>query len=136
VIFIDTGAFLARYVSKDQYHLQATRAWQELATTAEPCATSSFVLDETFTLLARRAGYVFAAQRARLLLTSRALSILRPDAEVELKAVAVMEKYADQQLSFTDCTSLILMREAGIRRAFTFDRHFQIAGFEVWPRTD
>jgi predicted nucleic acid-binding protein len=135
VIFIDTGAFLARYLSKDQNHSRALLAWQELAEKAVQCWTSSFVLDETFTLLGRRAGYAFAAQRARLLLTSRALSILRPDAEVELQSVAVMEKYADQQLSFTDCTSMVLMRKTGIIRAFTFDRHFQLAGFEVWPAT-
>ena len=51
------------------------------------CYTSNFVLDETFTLLARRASYAFAAQRARNILTSTTLTILRPDPVDELDAL-------------------------------------------------
>jgi predicted nucleic acid-binding protein len=34
-------------------------------------------------------------------------------------------------LSFTDCTSFVIMCELGIRTAFSFDQGFQRAGFEV-----
>lgn len=34
-------------------------------------------------------------------------------------------------MSFTDCLSL--MRRHRIRRVFTFDRHFALAGFEAVP---
>jgi predicted nucleic acid-binding protein len=95
--------------------------------------TSNFVLDELLTLLARRASYEYAARRARVLLASHCLKILRPDESIELAAVAAFEKYADQKVSFTDCTSFVLMRSHGLQRAFTFDRHFALAGFEVWP---
>jgi predicted nucleic acid-binding protein len=55
--FIDTGAFLARYLPSDQHHKVATALWNKIRTTHERCVTSNFVLDETFTLLARRASY-------------------------------------------------------------------------------
>jgi uncharacterized protein len=42
-----------------------------------------------------------------------------------------MRKYADQGVSFTDCVSFAIMRRHKIRTAFTFDRHFKLAGFNV-----
>jgi uncharacterized protein len=133
VIFIDSGAFLARYLANDQYHDRAIAAWRRLAKSRERCATSNFVLDETITLLARRAGYKFAAQRARSLYSSRTLVIERPTEQHERAAIDWFEKYADQQVSFTDCVSFALMRANKIKRAFAFDMHFQLAGFVTWP---
>jgi predicted nucleic acid-binding protein len=95
--------------------------------------TSSFVLDETFTLLGRRSSYAFAADRARALLGSTALTILRPEADDEARAVELFAKFADQKVSFTDCVSFVLMRRHRLARAFTFDRHFADAGFELMP---
>ncbi len=42
-------------------------------------------------------------------------------------------KFAGQKVSFTDCVSFSLMRRHGLNRAFTFDRHFADAGFELVP---
>lgn len=133
MIFIDTGAFLARYIERDQYHNAATKHWQTLRNDQRRCFTSNFVLDETFTLLARRSTYRFAAERARNLLQSTSLSILRPDAECEAAALELFEAFADQSASFTDCVSFVLMEKHSIKCAFSFDRHFAIAGFELEP---
>ena len=70
-----------RYISSDQYHGRVVNAWKRLTVTGEACLTCNFVLDETITLLARRAGYPFAAERARAIYDSRILKILRPDEE-------------------------------------------------------
>lgn len=134
MIFVDTGAFIARYIRQDNHHRRARRAWHEIERSRGRCVTSNFVLDETFTLLGRRASYSFAAERARSLLRSAALTVLRPDLEDEERAVDVFTKLADQQVSFTDCISFVLMRRHRIERAFTFDRHFAAAGFEVMPK--
>jgi uncharacterized protein len=134
VIFIDTGAFIARFIERDQFHKKALSAWRRIEKRADRCFTSNFVLDETFTLLARMASYAFAAQRARSLLCSRLLVVLRPGQDDELAALDLFEKLADQKVSYTDCVSFALMREAGIRRAFSFDRHFDLLGFERLPR--
>jgi len=133
VIFVDTGAFLARYLARDQHHERAVKAWRRLRSETPQPATSNFVLDETFTLLGRWAGYAFAAERARMLLRSDLLRILRPGEQEELDAIDLFEKYADQQVSFTDCISFVLMRKHGVDQAFTFDRHFSTAGFRPWP---
>ncbi|MGA2853671.1 MAG: PIN domain-containing protein [Verrucomicrobiota bacterium] len=130
--FIDTGAFLARYLPSDQHHKVASALWEKVRTTHERCVTSNFVLDETFTLLARRASYSFAAEKARIIYAANSLEILRPDSLTELAALNWFEKFADQEVSFTDCVSFALMREADIQTAFSFDSHFERAGFKKW----
>ena len=132
MIFIDTGAFLARYLSRDQHHSESIAGWKMLARDPRTCFTSNFVLDELFTLLGRRAGYGFAAERARSIYASRTLQILRPDHNDEVQAIALMARYADQRVSFTDCVSFQLMRSRHIRLFFGFDRHFELVGFERW----
>ncbi len=133
MVFIDTGAFVARYVARDQHHRRALKAWKELSKRNWRCFTSNFVLDETFTLLARRSTYRFAVERARAVMMSETLSILRPSFEDELEALGLFEKFADQEVSFTDCISFVLMRGGRIKRAFAFDRRFGQAGFDLWP---
>jgi hypothetical protein len=131
VIFVDTGAFLARHLVRDEHHHDAARGWRGIR--EERPLTSNLVLAEAFTLLARWAGGAFAAQRAAAILRSERMEILRPGLADELEAVPLLEKYADQKVSFTDCVSFVLMRKLGIDRAFSFDRHFLAAGFRLWP---
>lgn len=133
MIFVDTGPFLARYLEQDQHHSVAVRAWAELARRPQRCATSSSVLNETLTLLARRSSYDFAAERGRMLYGSTALEILRPEAGDEIAALEAFSRFADQRVSFTDCVSFALMKRHRFKRAFTFDRHFAAAGFQTWP---
>jgi len=133
VIYIDTGAFIARYLAGDQYHLEAVSLWHEIKTVQESCFTSNFVLDETLTLLGRRAGYGFAAERAENIYASKLITILRPTRQEEIKAIEFLRKYADQAVSFTDCISFVLMKNKKIRKVFSFDRHFQFAGFKIYP---
>lgn len=133
MIFIDTAAWLGRLYPRDQYHQTASEIWREIQLHKEPCSTSNLVLTELFTLLGRRTSYQAAARRAREIYRSEAIEILRPDEDDEMKALAYLEKFADQGVSFTDCVSFALMRRHRIRRVFTFDRHFALAGFEAVP---
>jgi len=130
-VFIDTGAFIARFIEKDQYHLQAVELWELLRQEDAQCVTSNFVLDETFTLLGRRAGYEFAHERALNLYASQALTILRPDLDDEMIGLNYFKKYADQSVSFTDCLSFALMDRIQTQRVFTFDKHFSWAGYQL-----
>jgi predicted nucleic acid-binding protein len=72
LIFIGAGAFLARYLIKDQHQSSAVETWEKLESNRENCVASNFGLDETFTLLDRRAGYGFAFQRAKNIYASQA----------------------------------------------------------------
>jgi predicted nucleic acid-binding protein len=133
LIFIDTGAFIARYIARDEHHKDALSFWESLEKNRDKIFTSNFVLDETFTLLGRKAGYRFAAERAKIILSSSAITILRPEDKHEIAALKLFEKYADNEISYTDCISFVLMKEHRIARVFSFDRHFKTAGFILLP---
>jgi len=128
VTFADTGAFLALYLQRDQYHLQAAKLWR---TVERPVLTSNHVMDELATLLGRQAGFAEAANRMTDLYQSPTIDILSSTREDELDALSLMRKFADQEVSFTDCVSFAIMRRQRIRTAFTFDGHFRLAGFRV-----
>lgn len=132
-VFVDTGAFLARYLQRDGRHEEAVRGWQTLRKEGYEVVTSNFVVDETLTLLGRRASYSFAAERARRIYDSEGLTLLRPEEVDERTALDWFAKFADQKVSFTDCVSFALMRRYRVRKVFTFDLHFALAGFDPWP---
>ncbi len=133
-LFVDTGAFIARYDADDQYHAIATTAWKSLApaTARYRLVTSGSVLAETFTLLGRRAGFPFAATVARTILDSPSFTVHWSDADTAAQALTYFTKFADQSVSWVDCESFALMRTSRITRAFSFDRHFDDAGFHRW----
>jgi predicted nucleic acid-binding protein len=126
--FADTGAFLALYHRKDQYNEQAVRVWPTLI---RPVATSNLVIAELAKLLAARAGSRFAADCIADIYASPTFAICASTREDEMSALPWMRKFADQNISFTDCISFAIMRRLKIRTAFTFDRHFRLAGFHV-----
>ncbi len=55
-------------------------------------------------------------------------TILRLTKENEMNALELFKKYADQEISFTDCISFELIKSNRIQKAFTFDKYFRYAG--------
>ncbi len=53
--------------------------------------------------------------------------------EVEASADEVFRRYAPSRISYTDCTTKVLMDQEGIDTAFTFDRDFEDLGFRRIP---
>lgn len=133
MIFVDSSALVGRFMANDGHHVQSKALWRKLEAERATCLTTNFVLAESLTLLGRRAGYDFAAQRARALYASVWVTILRPAEEDERQALEFFEKYADQKIGFTDCVSFAIMRRMKIAKVFTFDRHFEFAGFQKLP---
>ena len=133
MIFVDAGAFIARFRQSDDHHVAAVHGWAELARSSQRLYTTNLVLMESAKLLAEIRGYRWAAARAASWLDSKELRVLRSGGEEEIEATQVMEKFADQRIGLVDCVSITLMRRHGIKRAFAFDRHFRLAGFELWP---
>jgi predicted nucleic acid-binding protein len=132
-VFVDTGAFVARYLPDDQHHAEAVIVWDELRRRGGRWFTSNLVLAETFTLLGRRSDHRFAAQRAHTVYRSARAVVLRPDESDEVAALDLFQRFADQGVSYVDCVSFALMKAHRLRRAFTFDHHFAVAGFRVIP---
>jgi predicted nucleic acid-binding protein len=133
VIFIDTGAFVARYRVSDDWHEQAVGGWRELDKSPQRIFTSDLIVAESLKLIHQYAGAGWAARVGRQFILSSELQILRPGQPEELQAINLIEKFADQGIGFVDCVSFVLMRQRRLTSIFGFDRHFEIAGFKLWP---
>lgn len=61
------------------------------------------------------------------------LRIIRISEKHEERAWTIFEHYADQDFSYTDCTSFAVMQENQLSHAFTADHHFSTMGFLILP---
>ena len=106
---------------------------------AGPVVTTDFVLDETFTLLFRRLSFHGAKESLEFLTAAVEAGdvLLEPIHPVRFReAVKLRLKYKDKpEISFTDFTSMVVMRELALKRVLTEDRHFAQPGlgFELVP---
>lgn len=132
MLFVDAGAWIALYVVRDDNHADAELSWRWIRTHRPAMCTTNLVVAEVATLLGRRIGNRVATERTRRILESPAIQILRPEIDDELAALTLMDKYADHHIGFVDCVSFVAMKNAGITSAFTYDKHFMIAGFGKW----
>lgn len=128
-VFVDTGAWLALALRDDTRHGEAERAFKDLLSSGARLITTNLVTGETYTFLARAREPRIALAFVEHIRASIALDYVHADEGTEMRAYEWLKKYDDQRFSYVDAVSFAVMAEMGIREAFTFDRHFETAGF-------
>lgn len=116
----------------DQYHAQA-RQFLRTSPAAPAFHTSNYVLNEVITRLRFTAGVRVAVEFAESIRASRLYQIHPVDQRIEGLALAALKKYADHPLSFTDCTTMVLMDQLRLTRIFAFDEDFRKVGYLLVP---
>lgn len=131
-IFVDTGAWVAVAVKDDAHHKEAIRVYPELLQTYH-LVTTNLVIAETYILLLRTAGHSPALEFLERLAASPRISKIYSTAELEEAAEKLLRRYQDQDFSYTDAVSFVVMQREGLREAFAFDAHFRVMGFSLIP---
>lgn len=129
-IFIDTGAFFARFSIKDSYHEEAMACWDRIRQRRFPLLTSNLVVMELGNLIIKKVGLNKAVPILEDIYNSSLIKIIFSTLEIEGPALDWLVRYKDQRFSFTDATSFVLMEQNKVKTAFTFDNDFEIAGFQ------
>jgi predicted nucleic acid-binding protein len=138
-IFVDTWAWLALGHRRDPNHIGVREIFEGCRSLPLAIHTSDYVLDELITLLFRRENYIEATQFLNALLADQmagSLQIQRVTAERFLAALELRKRLKDKPLiSFTDLSSMAIMKELGITAVLTEDEHFLHVGmgFEKIP---
>ena len=133
-LLVDTSAFYALADRGDGNHAAARRALGRFATSERELVTTTYVFDETVTLVRGRLGHKAAVSMGERLLASGWCRLLEVSSELRRSAWDIFVRHSDQVFSFTDCTSFAVMRAMGLSEAFTFDRQdFGAAGFVTVP---
>jgi predicted nucleic acid-binding protein len=133
-IFVDTGAFFATKISSDANHTSALRFFNFiLENNAAHFVTSDYVIFETVTLMKVRTDNKTAIESGKNLRNNHHIEVITMSENLINSAWNIFDTYADKDFSFVDCSSFAIMKERGIQKAFTFDRHFQQFGFTILP---
>jgi uncharacterized protein len=138
-LFVDTWGWLALRDRKESQHEKVKEFYSRSRARKAIIYTSDYVLDETITLLFRRLPYRTA--RGSLAKIEEAIKggylkvgWITPDQFEQAKELRF--KYQDKpKISFTDFTSMVLMKEHGIDAIITEDEHFEHVGmgFQLKP---
>ena len=130
--FIDTGFLFALFVEGDVNHERVQDVFKEYRGRRldQVLVTTNHVVGETVTLLRKR-GHPDPAVRHGLavrvgeqLLAGTLGRVHRATEKEERAALAYLEKHQDQDYSFADSLSFVVMQKLGIREALAVDRDF------------
>jgi predicted nucleic acid-binding protein len=128
-IFIDTSAIYAGIAAGDEFHTAAVRSWAGLFERRESLLTHSLVEVEAAALLQTRLGVEAVEAMSDALLPQ--IQVVEIDRAGRRAALAALAADRRREVSLVDRVSFSLMRARGVDTAFTFDRHFAEAGFDL-----
>jgi len=130
--FIDTWGWVALGHRKDTRHYEVKALYKELRSQGARLYTSDYVLDELVTLLIRREAFEEAVRFIDGLFHAAEqgmLTIERITSGRFASTWVLRKRLQDKpRISFTDLTSMVLMKERGIQVVLTDDEHFEHVG--------
>ena len=134
-LFIDASGFIALISKKDKKHLIANTFFRHIIDEKIIQITTNLVISETYTFLRYQENYhisyrfletIRRAEKAGFLL------IIYSCSTIERKAMDLLEKFNDQELSYTDAVSFACIEiDQDIKDIFTLDKHFYITGRNI-----
>ena len=132
-LFVDTGAWYALADRSDQHHYEAVEIYPKLLSNNLPLKTTNLIIAETYILIRRAIGYQAAIVFLENIASSPRVIKIYSDSILEEAAESILRQYQDQDFSYTDAVSFVVMKQIGITEAFSFDKHFVTAGFTLIP---
>jgi uncharacterized protein len=116
----DSSAILALLDADDADHECAVAIASQIASERRPSFVTNYIEVEAHALLLRKLGRMLA----REWLLTGGLPVIRVVPEEEDRAREIVARHSDKDWSLCDAISFAVLDVRGIRRAFTFDRHF------------
>lgn len=128
-VLLDTVGLLARWDKSDQWHDVAQAAYLWLVRERVRLVTTPFVLMECGNAAARKSYRRDVADLREFLETAGA--VIQPTPADWQEAWTAFRRGDADEAGIVDHVSFAVMRRLGLRQAFTNDRHFRAAGFEL-----
>ncbi len=128
-IFVDSSAWIALFKPNDVHHERVRKIFLGQITEDTPLITSNVVLYEVLTVLSMRAGKDIALAFGDWFYNKAILRELVQnifvDEAIENKTWMLFRKVKDKNVSFVDCTSVIIASLNDVQEMVTFDQHFK-----------
>jgi len=131
-IFIDTWGWIVIHNQREEKHREVKSFYRNFRLRGGMVYTTDYVLDETLTLLFRRLPSYLAAEAITFLdsaISQGYLNLLWTSPERFEAAKQLRLQFRDKpMISFTDFTSMVVMRDLAIKSILTEDEHFLQVG--------
>ncbi len=132
-MLVDTSAWVAFFVEKDQYHERAKSFAQNFLLSRREFMTTDYVFDKVVTRIRYQASHADAVFVGDKILSSPSTKVIEIGPRLRDQAWSHFKKYKDKKLSFTDCTSLAVMKKYDLNEIFSFDEDFERLGYQRKP---
>ena len=132
-VFVDTSAWVALADKDDSHHKEAASSYPSIFKNHKTLVTSNLVIAETYIVLLKELRHKAAIEFLERIKGSPRILKIYSNENIETEAEGILAKYMDQDFSYTDAVSFVIMKSQKIRKAFCFDKHFTIAGFTNIP---
>lgn len=129
-VFLDTSGLVAVVNVDDHWHSVASVVWEQLMRDGRQMVTTSLVLIELGDGLSRVQQRQLAVRVREGLIQADCVEVVQVGAQEEQRAWDLYARRSDKQWGMTDCVSMVVMEDRGIRTVITADRHFEQAGYE------
>ncbi len=127
-VFIDTSAFIAYFIKQEAFHEDCVLRMKLFLQQKVVLLTSDYVLDELLTWFSAKQNKHILKQLITGLEKMQErdeLRILLIDPTIFKKALAVIVKFSDHKISFTDATTYVLYKDFKLDEIFTLDKDFK-----------
>ena len=128
-VFVDSSAWIALADKDDSHHKEAASSYPSIFKNHKNLITSNLVIAETYIVLLKELRHEAAIQFLERIKTSPRILKICSNENIETEAEGILMKYIDQDFSYADAVSFVIMKRQKIRKAFCFDKHFVTAGF-------
>ena len=132
-IFVDSFAWIVAINKSDNYHRASIKAVERLLKKKLKLITTNYVVVETINALSkaeyRKAVIAFIDKLEK----SPSVEIFKITDEIYKSAWTLYQNRMDKDWGITDCTSFEVMQTLDIKVAFTNDKHFEQAGYSIYP---
>jgi hypothetical protein len=128
-IFVDSSAWIALADKDDSHHKEAASSYPSIFKNHKNLVTSNLILAETYIILLKELRHKAAIEFLGRIKASPRILKMCSNENIETEAEGILAKYIDQDFSYTDAVSFVIMKRQKIRKAFCFDKHFATAGF-------
>lgn len=133
-VFLDTLGLVGFLNRSDVFHQQAVTEFHSFRRDRRPLFVTSTVLSEVGNSLSRGSVREIAAEFLDSIWFDPRVTVIQVDRSLFLAGVSRFRQAKDKSWGLVDCISFEVMASAGIRDAFTADRHFEQAGFNCLLR--
>ncbi|MFQ6050371.1 MAG: type II toxin-antitoxin system VapC family toxin [Candidatus Hydrothermarchaeota archaeon] len=121
MIFIDSNVIIGAFNPRDKYHKEAAKIIRRYDEGVFEGVITDYIMDEILTFIRRRSSPETSIDVLNYILSSD-LIIMKTDRKTIDASYHIFRTY--KNLSFTDSTVVVFMKNNGIKKIISFDERF------------